>query len=218
MNTQETHEDSVLFGQTFQKKIIEKITDKKTRNKMFRLFLINIVLFSFVYLAFVNFKKVNTEKMIDTKINAVKPIEVAPKVKYTPDRLVVENIDKSFENQSDTIKELKKSNTQLFNITLDNKKKKHIASIKIKNVYQVNSGNPEGFYIMVGSFVNIDNALQKQETNLTDFSCYIFYPKDNQNARVGLFVSENDKVKSLKLLKNIKKMQPDSWLLYNHEE
>ncbi len=70
---------------------------------------------------------------------------------------------------------------------------------------------------MVGSFVNIDNALQKQETNPTDFACYIFYPKDNQNDRVGLFVSENDKVKSLKLLKRIKKMQPDSWLLYNYE-
>ncbi len=142
MHTQETNESSVLFGQISQEKIIDKITDKKTRNKMFRLLFINIILFFFVCLAFANFKKVNTEKMLDAKINLIKQVDYTTELKHIPATNLMGESSDSLDNQLDIVNGVTVNTKQLFNINSIGQKKKRIATIKIKNVYQVNSDNP----------------------------------------------------------------------------
>lgn len=97
-----------------------------------------------------------------------------------------------------------------------NSKKALLEKIKAKNIFQIKSEKPEGFYIMVGSFSVYQNAMNLQNNNPTQLSCYIFEPTSNNELnRVGLFVSETNLMKSEKVLSKIKMMQPQSWILYN---
>jgi len=208
--------NGVLAGRSFQQRIKEKIADKGSRLKLFRLLVINLLLFAVVYLAFVNFNNGKTEEMItsQTKLEAKdqpKSFEVKDSNRANITRTLRGNNSVSVKREQDI------KVKPIFNVT-PKLEVKQVSKQLIKNIYQVKSNNPQGFYIMVGSFANIENAESKQEENPTELACYIFYPKDNQHARVGLLVSEDDKNKALKVLNKVKKMQPDSWLLYNFIE
>lgn len=84
-----------------------------------------------------------------------------------------------------------------------------------KGVYHISSENPTGYYILVGSFKNYDNALKLQNKNPTDFKCYIFEPNENDMQRVGLYVSSNNLEEAKMKLNKIKEMQKNSWLVFN---
>ncbi len=90
-----------------------------------------------------------------------------------------------------------------------------LEDINNRNVYTINSSKPEGFYIMVGSFYEYQNALKLQDMNPTDFICYTFDTTSEGFNRVGLFISDNDLKKTEIILKKIKMMNPDSWIIYN---
>jgi aspartokinase len=102
-------------------------------------------------------------------------------------------------------------------ITRNNITVRKIDTDSIVNIFQTASVNPEGFYVIVGAFKQFDNALKKQKTNPTDYSCYIIEDK-SYLSKVGLFISENDKQAAFQALKKAKMMQQDSWLLYNHKK
>lgn len=87
--------------------------------------------------------------------------------------------------------------------------------IKEKNIFHISSSNPEGFYIMVGSFGVYQNAIKLQEMNMTEYVCYLFEPNYEEINRVGLYISETDLRKTENALTEIRNMQPESWVLYN---
>ncbi len=87
--------------------------------------------------------------------------------------------------------------------------------IREKNIFEISSENPQGFFVMVGSFANYKNAIKLQKMNPTDFTCHFFEPNYNDLNRVGLFISANNERKAQNALKEIKNMQKQSWLLYN---
>ncbi len=136
------------------------------------------------------------------------------------------------ENRSKTVSEkssknetlLLSSNTNIeknetFNhlipINILNPKEELLKEIKDKNIFHISSSNPEGFYIMVGSFGLYQNALKLQEMNMSEYVCYIFEPNYEEINRVGLFISETDLRKTENALTEIKNLQPESWVLYN---
>ena len=90
-----------------------------------------------------------------------------------------------------------------------------IKQIEERDIFQISSKHPTGLYVMVGSFSIYDNARRLEKSNPTDFVCYIFEPNYNDLNRVGLYISEDDLRKTDNALKEIRNMQPESWLLYN---
>ena len=53
--------------------------------------------------------------------------------------------------------------------------------------------------------------------NPTVFTCYIFQGNNKNFNKVGLSISATNKKQAQKSLRKIKKMQPDSWLVYNNK-
>jgi hypothetical protein len=172
---------------------ITNFTDKKTRNKAIKLSLLNVLLFVIVYYAISNYTKIKKlEAIQNSSIKHSERVNVKANKKTSMD---------------------KASNHQISKIINDSSTKL-ITTVNTKNIYKIKSNNPIGFYVLVGSFLNITNAFNKQKKNPTPFSCYVFEDSNNYN-RVGLLVSENDRNEAEKLLFKFKKMQTDSWLVYN---
>lgn len=84
-----------------------------------------------------------------------------------------------------------------------------------KDIFHISSSKPEGFYVMVGSFIEYKNARKLEKMNPTNYVCYIFEPNYKAFNRVGLFISKDDLKKTQNALVEIKNMQPESWILYN---
>jgi len=86
-----------------------------------------------------------------------------------------------------------------------------------EEIFKISSSNPEGYYVMVGTFSDYKNAIKLQKMNPTEYTCHIFEPNYNDLNRVGLFISEKDERKAKNALTEIRNMQKDSWLLLNEK-
>jgi len=90
-----------------------------------------------------------------------------------------------------------------------------LKEVEENKIFQIASTNPNGYYVMVGSFSNYKNAIKLQKMNPTEFTCHIFEPNYNDLNRVGLFISKDKFRDAQNALKEIKNMNKQSWLLYN---
>lgn len=103
-------------------------------------------------------------------------------------------------------------------------KKKELHSIKALNevkkrqIAQVFSTKPTGFYIMIGIFSEYENASNLKQKNMTIYDCHIFEPDKNALHRVALFITDNDFKKAIKNLKLLRTSYKDCWIFYNVEK
>jgi len=199
----------------FNNKVINKLANKKIRNKAIKLLIINLLLFSIVLIVVLNYKQIDKqEKIISTLVKN----EISNSTENHKNKSVTTFLkkNKSIEPDIATDNNILKI-PEIAKIVNNKTNEKGIINVNTTNIFKIYSTNPKGFYVLVGSFHEAENAQKKQKMNRSQYTCYIFDKSEQSYNRVGLFISSNDRKKAEKSLKNILKIQPDSWLVYNYE-
>lgn len=78
-------------------------------------------------------------------------------------------------------------------------------------IYQLQSLNPEGYYVVIGSYSELKNAKILKKKQKTAFDSYLF---EQDKIRVALKIS-SDEDQVFNNLNEVKNYYPDAWLLYN---
>ena len=78
-------------------------------------------------------------------------------------------------------------------------------------IFNIISEYPVGYYVVVGSYADLDNAEKLQKKNPTIFESYIF---NGKSKRVALLIGD-DESSVFEQLETIRYKYPDAWILYN---